>query len=318
MSTRPFDHHIDASQLAAYAAQQIDVTAEAIIEQHLLDCGECRAALAMAAADGKIPQIAPDRLGTIWTEVASRIDQPPTSLLLRVRLVIKRLWSGFLQFLAFSTATTRPVRWVRWALVPVALAATALVIMNVVGTTTPSSQRPAAAPADSVVGDVAHSLASNAASGGGGVGDAAPYTGFPMASEPRQSVPAAAPGLGFAPPTVRTSEFRPGQFVAAFLPDAPDGNDVDVADGVLVAGRKAPAPDALTQAEARWQQVVAMGLGAEVMVVEDGKFLVYVGPYDTEQQAQALCARSGPTQRCVPAEPRPKIDALIRGLSIAV
>jgi hypothetical protein len=317
MSTRPFDQHIDAMQLEAYAAQQVDVTTETIIEQHLLDCGECRAALADAAADGNIAQITPDRLGTIWTGVASRIDQPPTSFLLRVRRVIKRVWNGVLQFLAFSTAAGS-IRWVRWAVVPVALAATALVVMNIVGTTTPSSQRSAAAPADSVVGDAAHSLASNAASGGGGVGDSAPYTGFPSAGEQGQPTRVAAQGLGSAPPTVRTTDFRPGQYVAAFLPDAPDGNDVAVADGVLVAGHKSPAPDALTQAEARWQQVVALGLGAEIMVVDDGKFLVYVGPYDTEQQAQALCAHSGPAQRCVAAEPRPKTDALIRGLPIAV
>jgi hypothetical protein len=145
MSTRPFDQHIDAMQLEAYAAQKVDMATETIIEQHLLDCAGCRTVLAKAAADGEIAQITPDRLGTIWTEVASRIDQPPTSPLLPVRRVIKRLCDGVVQFLAFTTAT-RPFPWVRWAIVPVALAAVALVIMNVVDTTA-GDHEPNLAPA---------------------------------------------------------------------------------------------------------------------------------------------------------------------------
>jgi hypothetical protein len=82
----------------------------------------------------------------------------------------------------------------------------------------------------------------------------------------------------------------------------PDGNDVDVVDGVIVAGGRAATPDALANAEATWQQVVARDLSAKIMVVDDGKYIVYSGPFDTGQQAQATCALSALAQRCVPAQ----------------
>jgi hypothetical protein len=190
--------------------------------------------------------------------------------------------------------------------------------MNVVDTATSTTQQSVAArmpipPADSAVADTPRGQALTAIAGGApdefasGPAHALPnVSGRPAATVPMpESVaPHAAP-----------SRFRPGAYVAVFLPAVPDGNDVEVADGLIVSDGQVAAPDAaLAGAEVVRQLVLAGDLTAQIMAVGDGRYVAYSGPYDTEQQAQAACAHFGPALRCVPARPAGRNESRIRGV----
>lgn len=72
---RHLEPHLDPVAIGAYVGQQVDCCAEATIEQHLLECAQCRMMVAQAGIDGKLPEIASDRLEAVWTDVLSGIDQ---------------------------------------------------------------------------------------------------------------------------------------------------------------------------------------------------------------------------------------------------
>src|SRR5258705_5377473 len=63
--------HADAELLAAYAGGLLDLARTTSVEQHLLGCGQCRAAIA-AVADRPL-------LDRVWADTVDVIDRPPVS-----------------------------------------------------------------------------------------------------------------------------------------------------------------------------------------------------------------------------------------------
>lgn len=312
MIARPSHKHINVVQLEAYAAQLVDVPTETDVEQHLLDCAVCRAALAAVVADGEIAEVTPDRLGTIWTAVAARIDEPPEPAVARpARRFVKRLWDGLRQLLSFAFPATRPFPWARWAAVPIAVAATVLVIMNIDGTAPPSANP-----------SVASAGGSEPATPSGG--EASPDPAAPLVVLPGQSAVGGDAGdlasqaviVPGAPPDARTigsgpqirdgRQFPRGMYIAAFLPTVPDGTEVAVKDGRLTipaARGDLAESDAFAITEARWQQVVEGGLPADILAVGGGNYVVFSGPFQTEQEAKAECDLSAlAAAHCVAAQ----------------
>jgi hypothetical protein len=64
--------HADAQLLAAYAGGRLDLARTTSVEQHLLGCGTCRAAVA-AVADRPL-------LDRVWAEALDVLDRPPVSV----------------------------------------------------------------------------------------------------------------------------------------------------------------------------------------------------------------------------------------------
>jgi hypothetical protein len=119
--------HADAQLLAAYAGGRLDLARTTSVEQHLLGCGTCRAAVA-AVADRSL-------LDRVWAETLDVLDRPPVSAAERIltavglappaaRLASKAssahrawLWSCVL-LAAFAMAAPRTEGWViMWFLV---------------------------------------------------------------------------------------------------------------------------------------------------------------------------------------------------------
>jgi hypothetical protein len=68
--------HADAQLLAAYAGGRLDLARTTSVEQHLLSCGTCRAAVA-AVADRPL-------LDRVWAETIDVLDRPPVSTAERI------------------------------------------------------------------------------------------------------------------------------------------------------------------------------------------------------------------------------------------
>jgi hypothetical protein len=61
------DGHIDAATVEAYERGVLEVDREVDVEEHLLDCAQCREMLAgMAAEDGLLATVSTERLEQIW------------------------------------------------------------------------------------------------------------------------------------------------------------------------------------------------------------------------------------------------------------
>jgi hypothetical protein len=138
-------------------------------------------------------------------------------------------------------------------------------------------------------------------------------------------MPGAAPvdrTAGSRPPIIEAGQFRPGAYVAAFLPAGPDGNKVVVDSGRLTvpaAGGDVAEPDALADAEARWQQAMEAGLAAAILAVGGGNYIVYSGSYYSAQDAQAACDRAALAGTyCVAVRPQPSPGPPRAGLPKAV
>jgi len=325
MIARPSHRHIDMVQLEAYAAQLVDVPTETDVEQHLLECSDCRAALAAVVADGKIAEITPDRLGTIWTAVAARIDEPPRPAVAHpVRRLVRGLWDALRHILSFTIPATRPFPWVRWAAVPIAVLATAVVFMNVERT-----------PQRSADPSVAAAGGSETAAPSGGAGPAAPLVAVPGQSMVAGGVDGSAatavivPGAatvdhlaGSRPSILTAGQFRSGAYVAAYLPAMPDETRVVLANGRLTtpsAGGDVAEPDALAAVEARWQRAMDAGVAAAILAIGGGNYVVYSGPYNSAQDAQAACDHAPLAgTHCDPARPQPSLGPPRAGLPKAV
>jgi len=72
---RHLEPHLDPVVIDAYVTRLVDHCAEVTIEQHLLECGQCRMMLARAASAGKLPEIAPERVDAVWSDIVSGIDR---------------------------------------------------------------------------------------------------------------------------------------------------------------------------------------------------------------------------------------------------
>ena len=71
MSSHGSTWHVDPLVLRRYAAGSLGGSPAASVENHLLACGSCRAALA--------PAVDPARLEAVWDEVVDRLDAPRLS-----------------------------------------------------------------------------------------------------------------------------------------------------------------------------------------------------------------------------------------------
>jgi len=68
--------HIDPTVIERYGNGLLDVAAETWVEDHLLECAQCRARVAAHAVPAGIPQLDPVRLDRVWQEVVDVVDAP--------------------------------------------------------------------------------------------------------------------------------------------------------------------------------------------------------------------------------------------------
>jgi hypothetical protein len=106
--------HLDADLATAYAAGRTTPVLAASVEQHVMACAQCRAALA--------PAVEAPRLDRVWGEVLEQVQAPPSGLLERL---LRRL--GLSECTARLIALTPSLRggWLTGVVVVLALALTA-------------------------------------------------------------------------------------------------------------------------------------------------------------------------------------------------
>ena len=128
-----------------------------------------------------------------------------------------------------------------------------------------------------------------------------PPTGAGVTSAPNGNGATTGGGAGSSPATPGGQGFAPGQFIDVIF-------TIPAADS-----------EAAGRAEFRRQQLIAAGIPAAVLRTTDfpklrlipgsppiDSYLVYVGPFTSQQEAQARCTAQPPLGTlCVPVQPNP-------------
>jgi hypothetical protein len=83
MSAGQGSAHVDPTVIERYGNGTLDVAAETWVEDHLLDCAQCRARVAAEASPGRIPELDSVRLDRVWREVVDVVDAPRAGIVER-------------------------------------------------------------------------------------------------------------------------------------------------------------------------------------------------------------------------------------------
>jgi hypothetical protein len=291
MNTDSPNVHLDPATAQAYAGRLVDPIMEFSIEQHLLRCARCRHLIAAAAAQGTLADVSRERLQSVWSAVAAKIDAPTTAdprtnhylTLLTSRL--RRLLPRF----DVTPSLTRGRLQVAAAAVVVAVTGLSAVLLRSSGTDEHLAhpQPPAAvvqlplAPTVSVLSAVEEAPPVGGLSGPTpitvqGDGAHAPTTAAPTRGASTTSTPPARP----APVT-----FHPNQYI------------------VVLWVAPAADPGSEKRAETKRKQLGTAGVPALTLRTRDfpdlhlvggntpaaDSFVVYAGPFEILASAAAFC-----------------------------